>query len=315
MKNNKVNIPSELESKNKNINPTAANISEDDSHLIGTEIKNLSYTKFIENADIKHPKGSAIEVHNLNYHPNKERIITDINLTIPIQGCIVFLGASGSGKSTLIKLISGILEPTSGSVIIRGQNINTLFKRDRQKFMNHNIAFVFQEGGLINNLSVYQNIIIPLTYYGKFTNEEVEKIADETLSKFKIQNLKDKFPGKLTYGQKKYIGIARAFSLKPNILFLDEPTTNLDMETTDKVISMIRNFIILGGTVVSATSDMLFANSVSSMLGIIDKGIIMEYGSPTKVKLSQNFITKKVIKNIYKEADIADEILKLMSTV
>lgn len=255
----------------------------------------------------------AIEIKDVNFSVDYETILENINISVPTQGCTVFLGTSGSGKSTLLKLMGGILIPTQGKVSIFENDVNNLFQREKLSFLYNNVAFVFQEGGLINNLSVSDNITLALNYYGTLTKSEINNIADNIIKKFNLENIKNKLPGKLSLGQKKFVGLARAFTLKPNILFLDEPTSNIELESVNKIVDMIRKFIIFGGTIVSATSDMIFANSIASILGIIDKGKIIDYGTPSKIKISNNLNTKRVIKNIYKEADLADEVLKLIS--
>lgn len=279
------------------------------------EINTPEENQTIYDPEINLPRGVAVDVRDVNYFSEEgDKILSDINITVPVQDCFVILGLSGSGKSTLLKLMSGIIEPKVGSIKILGKNINSaLFTGDIQSFMNKHIGFVFQEGGLLNNLNVFENIALPLLYHAKMSKSSVENLTNDIIDQFNLNNVRDKHPGRLSYGQKKFVGLARAFALNPEILFLDEPTTNIDMDSADKVIEMIRTYVILGGTVISVTSDMIFANSVASMLGIIERGRIIEYGTPTRVKLSKNHSTKKVIKNIYKEADLADEIVKLIS--
>ncbi len=256
---------------------------------------------------------NIIEIENVDYTIEGEDILSDINIYIPQQSCVVILGISGSGKSTLLRLMSGLSNPTRGTVKVMGKDLGKMFHRERLKFINQNIAYVFQEGGLINNLTVYENLVIPLKYHGHKSDKVIKSLVDPILDRFSIGNIKNKYPGKLSYGQKKFVGLARAFLLNPKILFLDEPSSNIDMETTALFLDMIRKYIILGGTVISVTSDMIFANYVASILGILNEGKIIEYGTPSRIKTSENQNTKKVIKNIHKEADLADELLKLMS--
>ncbi len=277
------------------------------------KLENNEHLLSKENDKKNTSKIKAIEVKGVNYLIDGEPILQDVNITVPLQDSVAILGISGSGKSTLLKLMSGIIEPTSGKVLIFGKDINNIFQRDKLAFLNQHIAFVFQDGGLINNLTVEQNIAIPLTYYGKLPKSEINKIVKDVIEQFNLTGLKNKLPGRLSAGQKRFVSLARVFVQKPEILFLDEPTMNIDMESMNKVIEMVRTFVILGGTVVTVTSDMFFANSISSILGIIDNGRIVEYSTPSLVKISKNKATKKVIKNIYKEADLADEILKLIS--
>jgi ABC-type methionine transport system ATPase subunit len=274
---------------------------------------NYPYEKDIKTTlEDKHIE-KIITLDNVDFIIENEKILSDITISVPLQSCVVILGISGSGKSTLLKLMAGLTDPNNGLVTIYGKNISNMYHKDRLRFINTNIAFVFQDGGLINNLDVYDNLAMPLRYYGKYNRNQIKTMIDDIVKEFNLEYIINRFPGKLSYGQKKFIGLARAFLFNPKILYLDEPSSNIDIETSEKIVKMVRKFIILGGTVISVTSDMIFANSVASILGIIDEGRIIEYDTPSKVKISKNKITKKVIKNVYKEADLADEILKLLS--
>jgi ABC-type transporter Mla maintaining outer membrane lipid asymmetry ATPase subunit MlaF len=274
---------------------------------------------FTEDTDIslksmRKDNSIVVEAKHLTYSIENDNIITDVNISLSLQECLVILGTTGSGKSTLLKLMSGILNPTKGTVKICNKDINSLYKKEKLSFINKNLAFVFQDGGLIHNLSVYENIVIPLKYYGRATKKELDKIVNKVLERFNLLSLKDKLPGRISQGRQRFVGLVRAFVLNPRILFLDEPTANLDLEAYDRFIEMIRKYIILGGTVIAVTSDMLLANSIASQMGILSKGKILEIGSPSQIKLSGKAETKKVIKKMYNDADLADEILKLMTS-
>lgn len=313
----------DLQNTNETLTSIEANDDDDDNdkkYKLNESVDSKAFNKIEFNdknvslKSLQEDVSTVIEAQNLNYVVDKDYIIKDVNLSLKLQECLVILGTTGSGKSTLLKLISGILPPSEGSVNIFDKDINAISHRDKLRFINENLAFVFQDGGLINNLTVYENIVIPLKYYGKSTKKGFDKIVDDMLKKFNILSLKDKLPGRISQGRQRFVGLVRAFVLNPRILFLDEPTANLDLEAYDRFIEMIRKYIILGGTVIAVTSDMILANSIASHMGILSNGEILEIGSPSDIKLSPRAETRKVIKKMYNDADLADEILKLMTS-
>jgi len=169
----------------------------------------------------------------------KERqILAKINLEIMAGELVVLLGRSGSGKSTLLNIISGIDQPSSGEVIINGTDITKLNEEQRTLFRRNNIGFVFQLFNLIPTLTVHENVLLPLELTGKLKKGHrghVEKL----LSTLGLTDRIHSFPDMLSGGEQQRVAILRALIHQPLLLLADEPTGNLDTETSKQVMGLL----------------------------------------------------------------------------
>lgn len=169
----------------------------------------------------------------------KERqILAKINLEIMPGELVVLLGRSGSGKSTLLNIISGIDQPSSGEVIINGTDITKLNEEQRTLFRRNNIGFVFQLFNLIPTLTVHENILLPLELTGKLKKGHrghVEKLLNTLGLTDRIHS----FPDMLSGGEQQRVAILRALIHQPLLLLADEPTGNLDTETSKQVMGLL----------------------------------------------------------------------------
>jgi len=174
------------------------------------------------------------------YRVGSEKVVALNNVTLNIsKGEICcFLGPSGSGKSTLLNLLAGLEKPTKGRIIIKGQELNKLSENKLTKFRQKHIGFVFQSYNLLPTLSALENVSLPLAFRG-ISKKKREKIAKKILKDVGLEtHLKHK-PTQMSGGQQQRVGIARAFVGKPEIVFADEPTGNLDTKTTIEVMELI----------------------------------------------------------------------------
>ncbi len=164
-----------------------------------------------------------------------------INLTV-MRGeiCCVF-GQSGSGKSTLLNQLAGMERPTRGVVRIGGVPISQLDENELASFRQRHIGFVFQSYNLLPNLTATENVALPLMFRG-VEKAEREKAARAMLASVGLPNRLDHFPSQMSGGQQQRVGIARAFITRPDVVFADEPTGNLDTHTTKEVMEMICRF-------------------------------------------------------------------------
>lgn len=168
----------------------------------------------------------------------QRQILAKINLKIMSGELVVLLGRSGSGKSTLLNIISGIDQPSSGEVIINGTDITKLNEEQRTLFRRNNIGFVFQLFNLIPTLTVHENILLPLELTGKLKKghrEHVEKLLNAIGLNGRIHN----FPDMLSGGEQQRVAILRALIHQPLLLLADEPTGNLDTETSKQVMGLL----------------------------------------------------------------------------
>jgi lipoprotein-releasing system ATP-binding protein len=184
-----------------------------------------------------------LEVLNVFHEYDNETILHDINFTIESKTFTVITGESGSGKSTLLSIISTLLKPTKGEIFYDGLSSRDI--SDINRFRNQKIGFVFQFHYLISHLNVYENIAMVT----KRSRSEIE----ELLAKLDIAGLSRKYPDQISGGQRQRVAIARAMINKPEFIFADEPTGNLDSKNSQMVFDLLR---ALDATVIVATHDL-----------------------------------------------------------
>ncbi len=154
--------------------------------------------------------------------------------------CCIF-GTSGSGKSTLLNQLAGMEKPTRGEVLIGGVPITRLSENELASFRQQHIGFVFQAYNLLPNLTATENVALPLMFRG-VPKEARDRAARAMLRRVGLPNRLDHFPSQMSGGQQQRVGIARAFIARPEVVFADEPTGNLDSRTTVEVMEMICGF-------------------------------------------------------------------------
>ena len=157
------------------------------------------------------------------------RALDGINLEVEKGEFVAIVGTSGSGKSTLLHIIGGLDNPTSGQVIVDGQNLSHMPDEELTIFRRRNIGFVFQQYNLIPVINVYENIVLPLRLDGA---EIDEKLLEDIVRTLKIGEKLENLPEELSGGQQQRVAIARALMVKPAVLLCDEPTGNLDSVTS-----------------------------------------------------------------------------------
>ena len=166
------------------------------------------------------------------------KALDGVNLEVEKGEFVAIVGTSGSGKSTMLHMIGGLDNPTSGQVIVDGQNLSHMTDEEITIFRRRNIGFVFQQYNLVPMLNVWENIILPVKLDGK----KVEKgYVDEIIDTLGIRTKLENLPSALSGGQQQRVAIARALAAKPAILLADEPTGNLDSKTSMDVILLMQS--------------------------------------------------------------------------
>ncbi len=183
----------------------------------------------------------------------KLNVLKDINLSVQQGEFVAITGASGCGKSTLLHLIGLLDSPDSGEIILDGQLRNKI--TNMELFRNKNIGFIFQFHYLLEDFTALENVIIPLLVQG-YKKKEAVKIAKEILNTLGLEDRINHFPNQLSGGEEQRIAIARAIVTKPKILIADEPSGNLDDETTNIVMNILRNLNKEGLTIIFVTHDL-----------------------------------------------------------
>lgn len=196
--------------------------------------------------------------------------LSDINLSVEKGEFLAIMGASGSGKTTLLNCISTIDKPTSGEIYF--ENFNIIHAKENQlaEYRANNISYIFQAYNLVETLTVYENIVLPLQIQGKSVRKYQVKI-DEILEKLAIFNLKNKFPNQLSGGQRQRVATARALIDNSKLLIADEPTGALDSANSENLMNLLQEINrIFGLTILLVTHDPVAAKYSSRMVLLSD---------------------------------------------
>lgn len=204
-------------------------------------------------------------------HPLKA--ICDISLQIHEGEFVVIMGPSGSGKSTLLNNISTIDIPTKGHLYINENEIQQMSENQLGKFRFSNLGFIFQDFNLLDSLTIYENIMIPLKL-GGMNAKEIEEKVHQITKKLNIEDLLDKYPFECSGGQQQRVAIARALVTHPKLIVADEPTGNLDSKNSHDILTMFKELNEKEGiTIIMVTHDPMIASYSSRFLYIKD-GVI-----------------------------------------
>ena len=240
------------------------------------ELKNLQKTYQGDNGSLEALRGVSVHVR---------------------QGEIFgVIGKSGAGKSTLIRCINMLERPTTGSVIVDGEELTTMPERQLRD-VRKKIGMIFQHFNLLSSRTVFDNIAFPLELAGK-TATEIEAAVTPLLELVGLADKRNQYPAQLSGGQKQRVAIARALALEPEVLLMDEPTSALDPEMVGEVLRVIRDLAEQGLTMVIVTHEMAFARDVSNRVIFIDQGVIAEEGAPQQLfskpknKRTQDFLSR-----------------------
>ena len=168
------------------------------------------------------------------------RVLKGINLRVYEGEIIVIMGPSGSGKTTLLSILGTLEKPSSGDVIIAGTNVTELSEEELTRFRLEKLGFVFQSYNLLRNLTAIENVMFPMLVSGNYTFGEARRKAHELLKLVGLEKHVDKFPGQLSGGQQQRVAVARALANDPEIIFMDEPTGNLDAKSSARVLSLVK---------------------------------------------------------------------------
>lgn len=222
---------------------------------------------------------SILSTNNLTKYYGAEpllvKAIDGISLEIEQGSFTAIVGTSGSGKSTLLHMLGGLDTPTSGSVCVDGQELSGMGKNELAIFRRRKIGFIFQNYNLMPNLTVYENIVLPVELDGRSVDQEYLATIAGTLG---LEDKLSRKPNKLSGGQQQRVAIARALAAKPAIILADEPTGNLDSHTSQEVIGLLKaTSVRFHQTIVMITHNEEIAQSADRTIRIED-GKIVESG-------------------------------------
>lgn len=221
-------------------------------------------------------KSTELIVKNLKKHYGKNKVLNGINFELHEGERVVVLGPSGSGKSTFLRCLNRLEEPSSGEIYLDG----TLVTDKNIRKIRRDMGMVFQHFNLINNLTVMENLTLAPLKLKVMDKNAANKRAHELLKHIGLSNKADVYPASLSGGQKQRIAIIRAMMLSPEVLLFDEPTSALDPESIGDVLELIRELADRGMTIMIVTHEMSFAREIATRIVFVDKGKIIEEGTP-----------------------------------
>ena len=201
--------------------------------------------------------------------------LNGINLEINEGEFLAIMGPSGCGKSTLLNLLGLLDNPTDGELWFLGQEVSQYTENSRTDLRNGNIGFVFQSFNLIDELTVFENVELPLLYAGVSVKERVERV-NAALDRMQIAHRSEHFPQQLSGGQQQRVAIARAIVTNPHIVLADEPTGNLDSVNGNDVMNLLTESNRKGTTVVMVTHSEENARMAGRLIRMIDGNILTE---------------------------------------
>jgi len=223
----------------------------------------------------------AIALEQVNKWYGTTHVLKDVSLTVQEGERIVICGPSGSGKSTMIRCINRLESHQEGRIVVDGVELTDDLRA--LDAVRSEVGMVFQSFNLFPHLTILQNCTLAPIWVRKMPKLEAEELAMNYLSRVKIPEQANKYPGQLSGGQQQRVAIARALCMKPKIMLFDEPTSALDPEMIKEVLDTMVELAETGMTMVCVTHEMNFAKKVAHRVVFMDAGEIVEVGAPQQV--------------------------------
>jgi phospholipid/cholesterol/gamma-HCH transport system ATP-binding protein len=230
----------------------------------------------------------VVELRDLHLNFGDKQVLDGISLKVAPQERLVIIGQSGAGKTTILRLILGILAPTSGEVLFEGQNISR-FDHHHLEQMRMRIGMVYQDAALLSSMTVRENLALPLQELTDKTPGEIDKIVDEKLEMVEMRGEDKLFPFELSGGMRKRVGLARALVMEPKLILFDEPTQGLDPvigALIDKLIIDLTQQTRATSIIVTHLMDSAF--HIATRMAMLHRGKIVADDTPANFKASTN---------------------------
>ncbi|MDR2976008.1 MAG: ABC transporter ATP-binding protein [Streptococcaceae bacterium] len=215
--------------------------------------------------EVKHLK----KVFKTRFSKQQTTALEDIDFSVDNGEYIAIMGESGSGKTTLLNILSTLEKPTTGSVLLNGQDITAIKDKDIATFRREHLGFVFQDFNLLDTLNVRDNIYLPLVL-GKKDHKLMKQRLAALAPKLHIEQLLDKQPFELSGGQKQRVAVARALISQPELVLADEPTAALDFKNSEDLLNLFEDINGIGQTIIMVTHSSIAASHAKRVLFIKD---------------------------------------------
>ena len=202
--------------------------------------------------------------------------LNEVNIEIQPGEFVSVMGPSGCGKSTLLNVLGMIDSPTGGQYYFNGEEIGHLSERKRSNIRKHNLGFVFQSFNLIDELTVFENVELPMLYT-KVASADRRRRVDELLESMNIMHRRNHFPQQLSGGQQQRVAVARAIVNRPKLILADEPTGNLDSANGDEVMKILSELNAEGTTILMVTHSQYSAEFGNRIIRMLDGQVVTEH--------------------------------------
>lgn len=236
-----------------------------------------------------------IQISNLHKSFGGQKVLKGVNLTISRGELIAIIGESGGGKSVLLKHLIGLLRPDRGSVVVDGEDITELGRRELDR-IREKFGVVFQGGALFDSFTIYDNIAFPLREKTRLSEETINEKVEEALEDVGLMGIEQKYPAELSGGMRKRVALARALITEPKIVLFDEPTTGLDpikLHAIHKLI--VETHKKHGFTGVMISHDIPEIYEVVDRIAFLFEGMIEVAGTPEEIVHSEDRIVRQFI--------------------
>ena len=205
---------------------------------------------------------------------NRLRALNGVSFSINRGEFCAIVGTSGSGKSTLLNMLAGLEKPTKGEIVITGEHMETKNENQLVKFRREHIGFIFQSFNLMGTMNAVENVALPLTFQGVSKKERLRR-AKKMVHLVGLDKYWDHRPNQMSGGQQQRVGVARALVVKPEIIFADEPTGNLDSNTSQEIMKLMQNVVReQNQTLIMVTHDNMLASFADRIIRIVDGKIV-----------------------------------------
>ena len=251
-------------------------------------------------------KEPMIKIRQLKIAFGDKLVLNDLDLDVYEGETLAVIGPSGTGKSTVIKVLTGLLPPTSGSVVIDGQETSG-YSEEEWDALRRRMGVVFQYSALFDFLSVGENVAFGLRRYFKLSEEEIQERVAQLLDLVGMPDTQKMLPSELSGGMKKRVALSRALAMEPRIVLYDEPTSGLDPVMTMTISRLIRKTQEqLGLTSALVTHDMESAFFAADRIAMLDKGKIVQIGTPDEIRQSRNPVVYAFVHGLERKEEDGD---------
>ena len=237
----------------------------------------------------------SIELVDVHKAFGSHVILDGISLSVREGETVAVIGGSGAGKSVLLKTIVGLLTPDRGTVSVDGKNVGSLAREDLYE-LRRRVGYVFQFAALFDSMTVGENVAMGLRKIPGISPQEISDRVAECLSLVELEGFEPRFPGQISGGQRKRVGLARAIATRPKYLLYDEPTTGLDPVTTAVIDRLIQKTDReLSVTSIVITHDMQSAFRIADRIGMLYNGRIRYIGTPDEIRQAEDPVVRAFI--------------------